>query len=96
MVDYPKEFSKEHVVSVISMSNKPNALKYSKIGKLHNSTVGHFGVERTLKRFIDKENIWKFQKQQIKYFSENCPCCQKINIVKIPIHAHGFTTSTYS
>ena len=24
---------------------------YSKIGKLHNSRVGHFGVERILKRF---------------------------------------------
>ena len=24
-----------------------------------------------------------------------CPCCQKMNMLKIPIHAHGFTTSTY-
>ena len=26
----------------------------------------------------------------------HCPCCQKMNVLKIPIHAHSFTTSTYS
>ena len=77
------------------MSSKPNALQYSKIGKTHNPTVGHFGVESTLKRFIDKEDIWKFRRQHIKYFIENCPCCQKMSILKIPIQTHGFTTSTY-
>ena len=51
MIDHPKEYTEEHILSVISMSNKPNSLQYSKIGKMHNSTVGHFGVERTLKRF---------------------------------------------
>ena len=39
MIDHPKEYSKEHILSVISISNKPNALQYSKIGKMHNSTL---------------------------------------------------------
>ena len=25
-----------------------------------------------------------------------CACCQKMSMLKIPIHAHGFTTSPYS
>ena len=76
MIDYPEEFSKEHILSAISMSNTRNNLQYSKVGKMHNSAAGHFSVERTLKRFIDKEDIWKFQRHHIKYFIENCPCCQ--------------------
>ena len=27
---------------------------------------------------------------------DHCPCCQKMNILKIPIHAHGLTTLTYT
>ena len=66
MIDHPNEYSEEQILSVISMSSKPNALQYLKIGKTHNPTVGHFGVESTLIRFIDKEDIWKFRRQHIK------------------------------
>ena len=52
MIDSPKEYSKEYILSALSIeSHKPSALQYSKIGKMHKSTVGHLGVERTLKRF---------------------------------------------
>ena len=51
MVDEPKEYTEEHILSAISASNKPNKIQYSKISKLHNSQVGHFGLERTLRRF---------------------------------------------
>ena len=34
--------------------------------------------------------------QHIQYYIDHCPCCQKMNMLKIPIHAHGFTTSTYT
>ena len=96
MIDSPDEYSNSRILSVISRSFKPNDILYSKIGRLHNSTVGHFGVERILKRFQAKNDIWKYQRQHVKWFIDHCPCCQKMNILKIPIHAHGFTTSTYS
>ena len=97
MIDSPKEYSKEYILSALSIeSHKPSALQYSKIGKLHNSNVGHFGLERTLKRFKNLKDTWVYQRQHVRYFIDNCPCCQKMNMLKIPIHAHGFTTSTYT
>ena len=51
MIDSPTEFSEEHILSVISESSKPDKQQYAKIGKMHNSFVDHFGLERTLKRF---------------------------------------------
>ena len=85
MINSPNEYSNSRIFSVISRSFKPNDILYSKIGRLHNSTVGHFGV-----------NIWKYQRQHVKWFINHCPCCQKMSVLKIPTHAHGFTSSTYS
>ena len=96
MVDEPKEYTEEHILSAISASTKPNKIQYSKISKLHNSKVGHFGLERTLRRFKELKNVWQFQRQHVRHFIDNCPCCQKMSMLKIPIHAHGFTTSTYT
>ena len=96
MVDEPKEYTKEHILSEISASTKPNKIQYSKISKLHNSVVGHFGLERTLRRFKELKNVRQFQRRHFRHFIDNCPCCQKMSMLKIPIHAHGFTTSTYT
>ena len=96
MVDSPQEYSEEHILSAISTSTKPNESQITKIGKLHNSKVGHFGLERTLKHFNDRKDLWQFQRQHIRYFIDECACCQKMSMLKIPIHAHGFTTFTYT
>ena len=96
MIDSPEEYSNSRILSVILRSFKPSDILYSKIGKLHNSKVGHFGVERILKRFQAQNDTWKYQRQHVKWFIDYCPCCQKMSVLKIPIHAHGFTTSTYS
>ena len=61
---------------------------------LHNTVVGHYGLERTLIRFKDLKDTWEYQRQDVGYYIDHCPCCQKMNILKIPIHAHDFTTST--
>ena len=70
--------------------------QYFKIGMVHNTVVGHYGLERTLKRFKDRKDTWKYQRQHVRYFIDHYPCRQKMNMFKIPIHAHGFTTSTYT
>jgi hypothetical protein len=31
----------------------------------------------------------------MKQYNVTCPCCQKMSILKLPIHAHSFTTSHY-
>ena len=96
MIDSPDEYSNYHILSVISRSFKRNGILYSKIGGLHNSKVGHFGVERTLKYFQAKNDNWKYRRQHVKWFIDHCPCCQKMRVLKFPIHAHSFITSTYS
>ena len=99
MIDHPREYSPEYVLSSIRIekhTSKPDDQQYRKIGKMHNSLVGHFGLERTLKHFKDVDDIWQFQRQHIRYFIDHCPCCQKMSMLKAPIHAHGFTTSTYT
>ena len=63
---------------------------------MHNSKVGDFGFERALKRFKDRNDVWQLQRQHIRHFIDECACSQKMSMLKIPIHAHGFTTSTYT
>ena len=63
---------------------------------MHNLFVGHFGLERTLKRLKKIGETWEFQRQHVRHFIDRCPCCQKMSMLKITIHAHHFTTSTYT
>ena len=34
-------------------------------------------------------------REHVRAFIRTCPCCQKMNVLKTPIHCHPFTTSTY-
>ena len=38
---------------------------------LHNTVVGHYGLERTLKRFKDLNNTWEYQRQHVRYFIDH-------------------------
>ena len=40
--------------------------------------------------------MWVSQRHHIRRFIDECPCCQKMSMLKIPIHAHHFKTSTYT
>ena len=60
-IDSPKEYSREYILSALQIeSYEPSSSQYSKIGMMHNPTVGHFGLERTLKRFKDRKNTWEY------------------------------------
>ena len=97
MIDSQKEYSPEYILSALHIeAYKPSPSQYSKIGMLYNTVVGHYGLERTLKRFKDLKDSWEYQRQHVRYFIGHCPCCQKMYMLKIPIHADGFTTSTYT
>ena len=71
MINFHDEHSNSRILSVISKSFKPNGILYSKIRRLHNSTVGHFGVERILKYFQAKNDIWKYQRQHVEWFIDH-------------------------
>jgi transposase InsO family protein len=97
MKDSTREYSEAAVFSA-SIIEKFTLTKvqYRTISSVHNSNVGHFGLDRTLKRLKAIGKVWEFQRQHVRYFIDQCPCCQKMSLLKIPIHAHGFTTSTYT
>jgi hypothetical protein len=68
---------------------------YKKISKVHNSTVGHFGIELTYNRLILILNHQPYLKEYVKRFIKRCPCCQKMSQIKYPIQTSPFVTSTY-
>jgi transposase InsO family protein len=97
MIDFPQEYTPETIMSAnIIEKFKLTREQYNTISKGHNSQVGHFGLERTLKRLKETNKMWQFQRQHVRWFIDHCSCCQKMSMLKIPIHAHGFSTSTYT
>jgi hypothetical protein len=65
----------------------------------------HHGLERTLRMLTtpssaDSTVILVDSKtpklrRKVKQYIATCPCCQKMSMLKLPIHAHPFTTSHY-
>jgi RNase H-like domain found in reverse transcriptase/Integrase zinc binding domain len=97
MLDRPEEFSHTDAIaaSIIPKFKLPN-IQYSNIAFVHNSRVGHFGLERTVKSLKDYDISWEYMRQHVRHFIDNCPCCQKMSLLKIPIAARAFTTSMYT
>ena len=45
--------------------------------------------------FKSEETVWPGMKEAVKTFLRNCPCCQKMSAVKIPVNSYTHTTATY-
>ena len=81
--------------------NQTKRNQIAKIGMMHNSKVGHFGLERTLKRLKNQNDVWQFQRQHIRHFIDECACCQKNEYAEstnsrswihdIHLHSHGMS-----
>jgi hypothetical protein len=84
--DYPEEVVSEHKI--------PRKL-WNTIKTCHNSMVGHCGIERTVQKVLASEHSWPHLRDHVKKFIQRCPCCQKMSVLKIPIHTHPFTLSKY-
>ena len=85
-------------ISVLSAIHGPYIISeevYKQIGFVHNAMVGHGGVERTLQKLKNLNFIWKNMRLDVKQYIRECPCCQKMSQIKIPINAYKYTTSTY-
>ena len=50
---------------------------YKTIANVHNSKVGHLGVERTMFKLQRLKHIWPQMKADIATFIKRCPLCQK-------------------
>ena len=77
---------------------------WAKISAVHNSTVGHRGVDATVHKLqgaisdgtIVLDEPWEYMRDHVRRFIRRCPCCQKMSQIKAPIEAHPFTVSSYN
>ena len=84
----------ERVATMYERIDIPNG-KRTLLGKLHNSNVGHFGVEKTMQRLQARGEHWPYMREHVKAFIKTCPCCQKMSQVRVPIHTHPFSLSSF-
>ena len=68
---------------------------YKAIASCHNSMVGHSGLERTMRKLKQIKLNWPYMRNDVHTFIKECPCCQKMSHIKVPINAIRYTTSTY-
>ena len=63
------------------------------IKKVHNSSVGHHGVERTIRKIEESGSTWKDIRQHVRTFIAKCPCCQLMSHLAPLIRSTPFTLS---
>ena len=95
MNDNPDKFEREQILSTLYYDAALPDDAYDKIKRVHNAVAGHAGVERTMNRLAEQKVAWKYMRTHVRTFIKSCPCCQKMSVLKAPIHAYPFTTSTY-
>ncbi len=64
--------------------------------KVHNSVVGHLGVEKMIAKLKIMKSTWKRMRMDCKKFIYQCPSYQKMSALKYPIHIYPFTKGSYS
>jgi transposase InsO family protein len=67
--------------------------QYNTIGQFHNSTAGHAGIDRTVKRMHKAGISWPYLRELVRAYIRMCPVCQKMSYLKVPIIAQRFTTT---
>ena len=67
---------------------------YKRIKAVHNSTVGHLGVERTMRRLLRQKYSVKYIKEYVCAFIKQCPLCQKMAMIAPVIVIRPFTVSS--
>ena len=90
----------EHSTDNTSNTNDVHTIRipadrYRVISSVHNSNVGHHGVDRTYNKIKAIKKEWPLMRTHIREFIKQCPCCQKMSQIKVPIHTQHFTTASY-
>ena len=77
------------------------AERWAAIKSVHNTVVGHHGVERTIKKLLERKQNpatyaeWPEIRTHVRAFIRHCPCCQKMSQLQMSIHTNPFVVSTY-
>lgn len=64
--------------------------------RYHNSTVGHFGRDRTLRMLVADAHRWQYMRSHVAKFIQSCPVCQLRDPLHKQIKTHRFTTASYT
>ena len=89
-----KPAHKRHQALLASIEPKhriPDAV-FKQIAALHNSMVGHWGLQKC-REFLNDPTITD---RTIIQFIRQCPCCQVMSRLKILIKTHPFTCASYN
>jgi transposase InsO family protein len=66
------------------------------IQSCHNSTVGHHGVNRTLRLLRERASkTWPHMRQHIRDYINKCPCCQFMSDTKIKTLIRPYNVMVY-
>ena len=89
------------VTSTISLLPEafPNRIpneSYAKLSRFHNSEVGHFGQEKTLRLLVSAGLTWNRMRRDIRQFIAQCPFCQKVRDTHLAIKTRPYTTASYT
>jgi hypothetical protein len=68
--------------------------KYTLLGQFHNSGMGHFGVDVTIKKLQANNWEWPYMRHHVKEFIKKCPICQKMSATKTSINVKPFSNAT--
>lgn len=66
--------------------------EYAILQSVHNSTVGHNGVDNTMFKLKSVNHNWKHMREMVEKFVRECDCCQKNTTMKVKNHSELFTT----
>ena len=96
-INMPDDVTEDELLTLCPLmdSNTIPRDKYKLISAVHNSRVGHFGVEKTINKLDSQNYNWPDRLLHVKQFVRQCPCCQKMSKLKIPITTHPFTLAAY-
>ena len=90
-----KRLSEEDHIALLVEPRRIKQEILKKLANVHNSKVGHLGVERTMARLKRLNDVWEGMRADILVFIKQCPLCQKMSQLKVPIHTSPFTTASY-
>ncbi len=85
---------KTNLSAIVRNIDIPND-KYAILERFHNSQVGHFGYEHTVRILHQNHHDWKYLRSHVKKFIRECPMCQKMNPIIEDVSAIRFTTAAY-
>jgi hypothetical protein len=68
---------------------------YRKIELAHNPTVGHHGVDQTMRLLRESGHTWPDMRAHVSRFIRKCPTCQKLSEIKPHVSTPPYTLAAY-